>query len=54
MSIEAYDYGVQDGRQEREDEIVDAINKLKIGNGVDDAYLDAIIEEVIKSGEGKK
>lgn len=54
MSIEAYDYGVRDGRQQREAEIIDAINKLKIGNGVDDAYLDAIIEEVIKSGGDKK
>ena len=53
MSIYAYDYGMQDGRQEREEEIVNAIKKLKTGNELDDLYLDAIIKVVIDSGKAK-
>jgi hypothetical protein len=53
MSIYAYDYGVKDGRQEREDEIVAAIIALKTGNPSDDAYLDEVVKAVIASGEQK-
>jgi hypothetical protein len=51
MSIYAYDYGVQDGREEREKEIVAAIEGLKTGNGADDSYLDEIIKVAIASGK---
>ena len=54
MSIYAYDYGIKDGRQEREDEIVDALKSLKTGNEIDDLYLDAIIKVVIDSGKVKQ
>jgi hypothetical protein len=53
MSIYAYDYGIQDGRQEREEEIVNALKSLKTGNELDDLYLDAIIKVVIDSGKAK-
>ncbi len=53
MSIYAYDYGVKDGRQEREDEIVAALIALKTGNPTDDSYLDEIVKVVIASGEEK-
>jgi len=53
MSIYAYDYGVQDGRREREDEIVNAIKNLKTGNDLDDAYLDEIVKVVVASGTKK-
>jgi hypothetical protein len=53
MSIYAYDYGIQDGRQEREEEIVNALKSLKTGNELDNLYLDAIIKVVIDSGKAK-